>query len=159
MEDLMVRRSVAFGLIRVNQPWAIKIVENMQLEDTEWVVRNAALQAFTEFQRKNRFAPAPLTDPTEIQWLIDYATKIGTTVAPGKPADDLVLKALRNGNHEEILNALDYLRYKCDARTINDIYNAYTNTDSEIKDAAYYVLWLMMIAGINLPISIKYNIE
>ncbi len=158
MEDLLVRRSVAFGLVRVNQPWAIKIVENMQLEDSEWVVRNAAIQAFSEFQRKKNFAPAPMADSTEIQWLIDYAAKLGTTVAPGRPADELVLKALRNGNQDEILNALDYLHNKCDADTIGDIYKAYTNPDNEIKDAAYYVIWLMLISGIKLPVSVIFNI-
>ena len=158
MEDLLVRRSVAFGLIRVNQPWAIKIVENMQLEDNEWVVRNAAIQAFSEFQRKKSFAPTPLTDSTEIQWLIDYAAKFGTTVAPGRPADELVLKALTNGSQEEILNALDYLRNKCDADTIGDIYKAYTNPITRVKDIAYYVLWLMMISGIKLPVSVIFNI-
>ena len=158
MEDLLVRRSVAFGLIRVNQPWAIKIVENMQLEDSEWVVRNAAMQAFSEFQMKKSFAPAPLADSTEIQWLNDYAAKLGTSVAPGRPADELVLKALQNGNQDEILNALDYMRNKCDADTIGDIYKAYTNPDNEIKDAAYYVIWLMMISGIKLPVSVIFNI-
>jgi hypothetical protein len=160
MEDLLVRRSVAFGLIRINQPWALKIVENMQLEDKEWVVRNAAIQAFAELQRKHSYAPAPLADPTETQWLIDYATRIGTTVAPGKPADDLVLKALAtNESQAEVLNALDYLRRKCDADTINYIYSTYSNNIGEIRDAAYNVLWLMIISGIKLPISVKYNIE
>jgi hypothetical protein len=159
MEDLLVRRSVAFGLIRVNQPWAIKIVENFQLEDNEWVVRNAALQAFDEIKRKNSYAPKPLADLTETQWLIDYAIKVGTTVAPGKPADELVIKALTNGSQDEIMNALDYLRNKCDANTINNIYTVYSNNTGEIKDFAYYVLWLMMIAGIKMPLAIKYNIE
>ncbi len=159
MEDLLVRRAVAFGLIRVNQPWAIKILENLQLEDNEWVVRNAAIQAFDELRRKNSYAPKPLPDLTETQWLIDYAIKVGTTVAPGEPAEELVVKALANGSQEERLSALDYLCKKCDAETINYIYAAYTNNTGDIRDVAYYVLWLMMIAGINLPISIKYNIE
>lgn len=159
MEDLLVRRSVAFGLIRVNQPWAVKIVENMQLVDNEWVVRNAAIQAFSELQRRISYAPAPMGDPTETQWLIDYAAKIGTTVAPGRPADELVLKALSAGTDDEILNALDYLRQKCDPETVADIYRTYSQKIGEIKDTAYYVMWLMMIAGIKLPVSIKYNIE
>lgn len=159
MEDLLVRRAVAFGLIRVNQPWANKILENIQLEDNEWVVRNAAIQAFDELKRKNNYAPKPLIDLTETQWLIDYATKARTTVAPGEPGKELVVKALANGTQEEILNALDYFRNKCDAQAINYIYAAYTNNTGDIRDVAYYVLWLMMIAGIDLPISIKYNIE
>jgi HEAT repeats len=159
MEDLLVRRSVAFGLIRVNQPWAIKIVENMQLEDNEWVVRNAALQAFDEYRRKISYAPTPLGDPTEMDWLINYATRIGTSVAPGKPADSLVVKALVNGSQDEVLNALDYLRIKCDADVINEIYSVYSTKTDEIKDIAYYVLWLMIISGIKLPTAVRYNIE
>jgi hypothetical protein len=159
MEDLLVRRSVAFGLIRVNQPWAVKIVENMQLDDNEWVVRNAALQAFEEYRRKISFAPRPLGDPTEMEWLINYATKIGTTVAPGKPADDLVVKALVNGSQDEVLNALDYLRIKCDADVISEINYVYSNKTGDIKDIAYYVLWLLIISGIKLPTEVKYNIE
>jgi hypothetical protein len=159
MDDLLVRRSVAFGLIRVNQPWAIKMVENMQLEDSEWVVRNAALQAFDEYRLKINYAPKPLGDPTEMDWLINYATKVGTSVAPGNPADRLVIKALVSGSQDEVLNALDYLRIKCDAETVSEIFSVYSNNTGEIKDIAYYVLWLMMIAGINLPTAVKYNIE
>ncbi len=158
MEDLMVRRAVAFGLIRVNRPWAIKIVENLQLEDGEWVVRNAAIQAFDELKRKNSYAPRPLSDLTEAQWLSDYATRMGTSVAPGKPAEELVLKALGDGTQDEMLHALDFLRGKCDPKTMNNVYSAYVKNTGEIRDIAYYILWLMMIAGIKLPVSIKYNI-
>ncbi len=158
MEDLMVRRSVAFGLIRVNQPWAIKIVENLQLEDKEWVVRNAALQAFDEFRRRVSYAPKPLADPTEMGWLVSYAAQVGTRVAPGKPAEELILKALSSGNPDQKLSALDYLRNKCDPETISNIFSAYSTNTSEIKDSAYYVLWLMLIAGIKLPTAVKYNI-
>lgn len=155
MEDLLVRRSVVFGLIRVDQPWSRKIVENLQLEDNEWVVRNAAIQAFDELQRKNNYAPQPLPDLTETQWLIDYATKIGTTVAPGKPAKDLVEKALTNGSQDDKLNAMDYLRNECDPNSMNTIYTAYSKGTGELRDAAYYVLWLMTIAGIKLPYSFE----
>jgi HEAT repeat protein len=159
MEDLMVRRAVAYGLIRVNLPWAIKIVENMQLEDNEWVVRNAAIEAFDELKRKYNFAPKPAQDLTEAQWLSNYANRIGTTVAPGKPAEDLVLKALLDGTQDEKLYALDYLCTICDPQTVERIYTVYSNNTGEVKDAAYYILWLMMIAGIRLPISIKYNVK
>ena len=151
MEDLLVRRSVVFGLIRVDQPWARKIVENLQLEDGEWVVRNAAIQAFDELHRKANYAPHPLADLTEESWLIDYAGKVGTSIAPGKPAEELVKKALQNGDLSEKLNALDYFRNKCDPETVELIYATYKNSTGELHDAAYHVLWLMSIAGIKLP--------
>jgi hypothetical protein len=152
MDDLLVRRSVIFGLIRVNQPWAIKIVENLQLEDNEWVVRNAAIQAFDELQRKASYAPNPLPDLTETQWLIEYANKIGTTIAPGRPAEQLVGKALMNGDPDEKIYALDYFRMKCDPNTKDLIYSTYSNNTGELRDVAYYLLWIMSISGIKLPI-------
>jgi len=155
MDDLLVRRSVVFGLIRVNQPWAIKIIENLQLEDNEWVVRNAAIQAFDELQRKTSYAPSQAPDLTETRWLIEYADRIGTTVAPGKPGEQLVAKALNNGSQDEKLYALDYFRTKCDQNTKDLIYSAYSNNTGDLRDSAYYILWLMTLAGINLPISFE----
>ena len=159
MEDLMVRRAVIFGLMRVNLPWATRIVERLQLEDNEWVVRNAAIQTFDELKRKKEYAPKPLMDLTETPWLIEYANKSGTTVAPGKPAEELVVKALANGTHDEILNALQYISDKCDVEKIEYVYAAYSNNTGETKNFAYYVLWLMMISGIKIPLTIKYDIK
>jgi len=155
MDDLLVRRSVVFGLIRINQPWATKIVENLQLEDNEWVVRNAAIQAFDEVQRKASYAPTPLPDLTETRWLIEYADKNGTTIAPGKPAEQLVGKALVNGSPDEKLWAMDYFRTRCDPSTKELIYSIYSSSSGELRDSAYYLLWLMTIAGIKLPISFE----
>ncbi len=155
MEDLLVRRSVVFGLIRVDQPWARKIVENLQLDDNEWVVRNAAIQAFDELNRKSSYAPKSLPDLTETKWLIEYASRIGTTVAPGKPAEELVRKALTSGNPDEKLNAIDYLRNKCDPKAMDLIYTTYKNSTGELRASAYYLLWLMTITGIKLPYSFE----
>jgi HEAT repeat protein len=159
MDDLMVRRAVVFGLMRINLPWATKIVENLQLEDNEWVVRNAAIQAFDELKRKKEYAPKPSVDLTESTWLIEYAEKNGTTVAPGKPAEDLAIKALANGTHDEIINVLQHIVERCDAEKSEFVYSAYINNTGEIKDFAYYVLWLMMIAGIKIPLTVKYDIK
>ena len=153
MDDLLVRRSVVFGLIRINQPWATKIVENLQLEDNEWVVRNAAIQAFDEVQRKSSYAPTHPPDLTETRWLIEYADKIGTTIAPGKPAEQLVGKALANGTPDEKIMAMDYFRTRCDPSTKELIYSIYSSSTGELRDSAYYLLWLMIISGIKIPIS------
>jgi hypothetical protein len=153
MDDLLVRRSVVFGLIRINQPWATKIVENLQLEDNEWVVRNAAIQAFDELQRKSSYAPTIPPDLTETRWLIEYADKIGTTIAPGKPAELLVGKALANGSPDEKMWAMDYFRTRCDPSSKELISSVYSNSTGELRDSAYYLLWLMIITGIKLPIS------
>ncbi len=155
MDDVLVRRSVVFGLIRVDQPWARKIVENLQLEDKEWVVRAAAIQAFEELQQKSNYAPKPLPDLPETKWLIEYATKTGTTVAPGKPGEDLVKKAFLSGSQDEKLCAMDYYINKCDSKHVDFINSAYSNSSGDLREAIYYALWLMTITGIKLPYSFE----
>jgi len=156
MEDLLVRRAVVYGLIRINRPWAYKIVENLQLEDTEWVVRNAAIEAFDELKHKSTYVPTFEIDLTETPWLVDYANRIGTTVAPGKLAEQLVAKALSNGNKDEKLFAMEYYRNMCTPENIDQIYAIYSNSSGELKDMAYHILWLGLLTGIRLPTAIEF---
>jgi hypothetical protein len=87
--------------------------------------------------------------------LINYADRLGTTVAPGKPAEQLVYKALINGSPDEKLYAMDYLRMSCDPTTKELIYSAFLNNPGDFRDIAYYTLWIMALAGIKLPISFE----
>ena len=151
MEDLMVRRSVVFGLQRVNQPWAIQILDKLQLEDKEWIVRNAANQAMEELKRPNPYIPRPQPPLTEAPWLVEYASKSGISVAPGKPAVDLVLQALKDGNEDQRLAALDYLRLHADAEIVHNIYHIYFGDVGEMREAAFNALWVVAAAGVQLP--------
>ncbi len=47
-DDLDVRRAVAYGLGRIRQPWAEELLNKLQVEDDQWVVRNAATEMLEE---------------------------------------------------------------------------------------------------------------
>jgi hypothetical protein len=100
-EDLRVRHAIIFGLLRIRQPWAVELIDRMQTEDKEWLVRNAAIQAIEDMSQPGKNIPQPFTDLSETSWLINFAAKQGMVVAPGKPAYDLVIEALKHGNAEE----------------------------------------------------------
>lgn len=157
MEDLMVRRSVVFGLQRVNQPWAIQILDKLQLEDKEWIVRNAANQVMEELKRPNPYIPRPVVPLTEAAWLIAFASKQGLTVAPGKPATDLVLQALKNGDEEQRLEALDYMRLHANAEIVHNIYGYYFGDYGEMREVTFNTLWVIAAAGIKLPSPTQYG--
>src|SRR5688572_23142757 len=44
-EDILVRRAIVYGLARVNEPWATELLERVQIEDEQWVVRNAGVES------------------------------------------------------------------------------------------------------------------
>ena len=149
--DLRVRHAVVYGLQRISQPWARELLMRMQTEDKEWIVRNAAIQAMEEINLPGANIPAPLPELSETPWLIDYASKQGMGVSPGKPAFDLAIDALKNGKTEEKLQALSYLSMFGTEETVPVIYSWYFGGIGEIKDAAYQTLLSLANSGVPLP--------
>ena len=151
LDDLHLRRAVVYGLRRVNEPWASKILERLQVEDEQWVVKTAATHALEELSLLNPHIPHTIPPLTETPWLIAFAGERGIGVAPGKPALDLLLLALREGSEEQRLAALNYLNLHGDITTIPDALNTLNESKGELQDAAFNTLWHLSASGIQSP--------
>jgi len=158
LEDLMVRRASIAGLLRVSQPWAVEILEKFQVDDPQWVVKNAASQALDILERPNPNIPHPLPRLTETPWLIAFAGERGIGVAPGKPAMDLVLLALKEGSEEQRLAAMDYLKLKGDQSAVLPLYDSLYSTQGEIQEAAFRTLWQLSAMDIELPVPTQFGL-
>jgi HEAT repeat protein/energy-coupling factor transporter ATP-binding protein EcfA2 len=150
-DDLLVRRAVVYGLVRVNQSWATELLQKMQIEDGQWVVRSAAALGLEELQRANIHAPRSLPPLTETPWLIAYAGKQGMGVLPGKSARDLLRQALVHGDPDEQAAALNYLTIVPDASVIPQLYEFIYGSPGNLQEAAYNALWHLSAAGVELP--------
>lgn len=163
MPDLLVRRAAVAGLGRLRQPlvasqWAVEILQKLQLEDSQWVVQNAAEQALEELINTNARSPRPMPPLTQTPWLIAYAGELGMGVAPGKPAWDLLFKALQNGNLEQRLAAVEVLKRHGKENAILPLYDLYFAGDGDVREAAYQALWHLSAAGITLPSPQKFGV-
>ncbi|RPI31033.1 MAG: HEAT repeat domain-containing protein [Chloroflexota bacterium] len=158
MDDLLVRRAVVHGLVKVGEPWAIQILEKMQIEDGQWVVRNAATMAMAALGKPNLYIPRPLPALTETPWLVMYAAGLGVGVSPGKPALELLLQALKSGNEQQRLAALDYISLKGDEGFIPAIYHILFGSKGEIREAAFNTLWYLGAAGVKLPSPTQFGL-
>ncbi|HEX7976571.1 MAG TPA: HEAT repeat domain-containing protein [Anaerolineales bacterium] len=147
LEDLLVRRAVVYGLARIRQPWAAELLQKMQVDDSQWVVKNAAGQALDELSQPNPRLPRPLPERSETAWLIAYAGEKGIGIAPGKPALDLVLRALQEGALEQRLAALYDLGRRGDERSLPAVYQAYSSGQGELREAAFEALRQINAAG------------
>ena len=83
VDDLLVRRSVVFSYMRLNQPAFTSALEKLAVEDAQWVVRNSAAHALDILRQPNPHIPLPPIAVTELPWLIAYAGKQGIGVQPG----------------------------------------------------------------------------
>lgn len=151
IDDLLVRRAVIFGIQRVDHPWAVEALNKIQIEEEEWLVKNAATQALETMAQPDPYLPQPFPPLTETAWLIEYAGEKGIGVSPGKPAVELLLTALADGTEEQKLAALDYLCQFGDELAIRPLYQLLDHSQGEVQDATFNALWHMAVAGVSIP--------
>ena len=151
LADILMRRAVVHGLARVRQPWAMEILQQMQVQDDQWAVRNLANQYLEQMQNIDPRVPRRLTTPSESPWLIEFAGKQRMGIPRGGAATDVLLNAFKQGDTEERLAALPYLKRVANEGIIGALYNAMYGEDPEVREAAFYAVEEIGANGIQLP--------
>jgi HEAT repeat protein len=151
LADILVRRAAVHGLARVGQPWAVETLQRMQVEDDQWAVRNLANQYLEQMQNIDTRVPRPLSTPSESPWLIAFAGKQKMGIPRGGPATDVLLSAFKQGDTEERLAALPYLKRVANEGIINALYNAMYGEDPEVREAAFQAVEEIGANGFKLP--------
>jgi HEAT repeat protein len=159
LEDPAVRRAVVFGLGRTRQPWAIKIVEKLRTEDSQWMVQDAANQVVQAIQEINPRLPRRLPPLTQMGWLVAFAAERGMGIAPGKPAHEMFNKALQEGNEDQRMAALYYIESNGEEDAVLPLYKTYFSSFGEKRELAYEALWTMAARGIELPPPVQFGLK
>ncbi len=151
LADIMVRRAVIHGLSRIEQPWAIELLQKMQVEDEQWVVRNLATQYLEQKSKPDPRVPQRLPIPSETPWLIEFAGKQGMGIPRGSSGADVLATAFRFGNTEERLAALPYLKPVANEGIIGALYAGVYGEDPEVREAAFLAVQEIGANGVHLP--------
>jgi len=151
LADIMVRRAVVHGLARVEQPWALELLQHLQVEDDQWAVRNLANQYVEEITKRDPRVPRKLIPPSETPWLIEFASKQGTGIPRGGPATDVLIQAFKYGSTEERLAAIPYLKRVANEGVIGALYNGVYGEDPEVSEAAFLAIQEIAANGMAIP--------
>jgi HEAT repeat protein len=157
-EDLNVRRAVAFGLGRIRRPWADELLNQIQLEDDQWVVRNAALEMLEDRRKPNTHIPRRIPPPSESPWLIAFAGKQGLGISPDVPPTDLLLLALKSEDLEVRLAALPYLRMLPKEGVFGALYQAMYAGEPELREAVFQTISEMAARGVDVPDPVQFGV-
>ena len=157
LNDILLRRAVVYGLGRINEEWAIEMLKKSQIEDDQWIVRNAATEVLDSKLHISTRAPHKLKTPSESPWLIEFASKHGMGISPGVPATDILLLALQGDDPDTRLAALPYLKFTPSEGVITKLYAAMYRDDPELREAAYNTLWEIGLSGTKLPHPSQYG--
>ena len=142
-ENLLIRRSVVFGLARIVEPWAKDLIEQIAVKDSQWVVRIAASQALVSLLETHRIIPEPLSTASETAWIIAYAGRQGLGIQTGDPAINILINALQSGSPQERIAALSYLRLFPQEKVLQAVLRAVNQPDLALSEAAEFALWYL----------------
>jgi HEAT repeat protein len=157
ISDILLRRSVVYGLGRVREPWSVEILQKIQVDDDQWVVRNAATEVLEASANAGANAPRKLKAPSESPWLVEFAAQQGTGISPGAPATDVLLQALKSEDVNIRLAALPYLKFTPNENVVAQLYSVMYSDDVELREAAYNVVWELGASGMKLPLPSQFG--
>ncbi|MBE9523996.1 MAG: HEAT repeat domain-containing protein [Chloroflexi bacterium] len=159
LDDLLVQRAVIYGLRRIREPWTLALLEKIHIEDSQWVVKNAAAQAFEEMQHPDPSIPHTLSPLADTPWLISFAAERDMGISPGKPANKLLLRVLSEGTSAEQLAAMMQIRRRSYANIFPIIYQVLYSDNPYLSEAAYITLWTLAASGTKLPQPMKFGFK
>lgn len=158
LNDILLRRAAVYGLGRIQEEWAIELLKKAQIEDDQWIVRNAATEVLDAKDHIDSLAPSKLKAPHESPWLIEFAAKNGMGVSPGVPATEILLLALKGEDPDSRLAALPYLKFTPNEGVLTQIYEAMYKDEPELREAAFNTLWEIGASGVKLPHPNQYGL-
>ena len=85
--------------------WAKNILSKLAIEDSQWVIRNAASQATEFLAKENPIIPKRIAPIYKNQWLIKFAGKNNLGVAKGQSNSNVLIMALLSNDPKDIMNA------------------------------------------------------
>ena len=138
--SIAMRKASIFGLKLINDIEIVEHITRRIAEEKEWIVRDAAVRALEEINTNklvlNNIAPP---SPDQSDWLVEYASKLGTGISANTIPYDLLIDVIKNGNDPEKFAALYILRNNPSPQVI-DYFTSLAETQDYIGDRAYFYL-------------------
>ena len=135
--------------------WSYDLLQKLQIQEGQWVVRTAATQALELAEGTDPCIPRRLEEPYLCPWLIQAASNTGEGISPGIPPIPLFLKLLDEGTDEEKYGVLEYLVTNHTEAIIARIYDVMFSLQNQVREAAFYTLWKMSLSGVEFPSTKK----
>jgi HEAT repeat protein len=141
MESVNIRRAAVFGLGRVQDDSVLELLREIQLEDSQAIVKNAATDILEFHESPECDLSFPAEDIAHLPWLIEYAAEEGLGIIPGKGALEMLRKVLISGEQLEKVAALEAVGLFRAQDLLMETTQAISDDDPLIRDAAFTALW------------------
>jgi hypothetical protein len=103
--------------------------------------------------------PRPLPPLTHLPWLIAFAAERGMGISPGKPAYEMLYRALKEGSQDQVQAAIYYLSLRGDDSAAPSLYQVFFSDRGELREMAYEALMSVAAHGAPLPEPGRYGLR
>lgn len=150
--DVELRRSVVYGLSRVQAPWALSTLYRAMVGDAQWYVRSAAEEAFMNARSPDRAGPRMYPEADSLRWLAEWTAERGESVPAGPNAREVLIQALQEGDPLYKATAAKTLGELGHLPALKPLYGALRDRDDTVRSAAYAALAELQVRlGDRLP--------
>jgi len=135
-DDYLMRRTSVFGLGRIPKDWALIKLNEIFLEDSEWIVRSAVQDVFHILYGESVRGLRPYPAPERVHWLAEWAK--GDLVQNEENENiPLLVQALEQG--DDLVRALVLMLagQVGDISLLDHLYHALLDPHPAIRDSAY----------------------
>ncbi len=139
-KDMMLRRAAVFGLRRIKAAWALVALYRLMLEDSQWYVRSAAEEAFGQARDPQATGLKRYPPTDQMGWLLGWAAGRGEGVPPGDPANQVLIRALQQGEPEFRRAAADTLGKIGYVPALKPLYIALRDREPSVRDSMFRAL-------------------
>ena len=141
LEDILVRHAVVHGLSLINEPWSLEILNNMRIDENEWVVRDLAQQSYHNMVSTSPYLPQNRPLPQKASWLHKFADDQEIPRPTAENALDYLLKALGTGTDEQKQYALAHLARSGKNNLVPAVLEIANNEKFDIAHQAMLTAW------------------
>jgi HEAT repeat protein len=155
-ENIGVRRAAVYGLADTHAEWAKTLLEGVQKNEQQWIVRNAAVEKLEQWKAPVDHKPRPFLPPESQGWLVSWAASKGTGVPPGRAAIEVLNRALKEGDEATRLAAAQSLGRLGDPVAARELYAMLRDPAPLIREVAFRAL-LQVAASSGLKLAAPVN--
>lgn len=149
-DNYLARRAAIYGLVHIQEPWVNTLLEKLSIEDTQWIVRDAA-----KFALEHPFAPSTFIAQKEIPvlenpWTLQKA-EANVTVLPAQGLPENLLFTILDKDtlpNKEI--ALHYLQNQPTPRLISKLTSFCADPQSDFRETALNTLFSLSKRGFDI---------
>jgi HEAT repeat protein len=142
--ELHIRRAAVHGLMQLDLYWAVEMLDMVEREDDQWLVKSAAGSALEVIVARNKPGQWAAPQPGDQTWLIEWAAAKERAVPGGAAAMPVLLEALAEAQDPMTrIAAAISLGQLGRQNTIPDLQAALRDSQIAVREAAFISLCMI----------------